>query len=214
MRSEARGGAKHLGADRWCAQKCGDPNVCYREHCTRGGRLGLAKGRVGKLKYECVVCHKHEMQFNAGDEHWMVWRCFCNCDRRAIRDGLLRLGIDPLCLGGYYSDSHLAYLEREAGGGQQPARRPDPELLAASRKYEALQKLISDEGTALVQMAARRIDEGDGSLPGILGCLIPRHPDQYAEFIALARRAGIGRPRYLLAERWFGKQAAGAEASE
>jgi hypothetical protein len=210
MRSEVG----HRGADRWCAQKCGDPDVCYREHCTRGNRLGLGKGTVGKLKYECVVCHKREMQFNVGDEHWMVWRCFCGCDRRAIRDGLLRLGIPELCLGGYYSDSYVDYLQREAGGVGVPAPRPDPELLTVSRKYSALQKLVSDEGAALVQMAARRIDEGDGSLPGVLDCLLPRHPDQYAEFIALARRAGIGRPRYLLAERWFSKQAAEVKASE
>jgi hypothetical protein len=210
MRSEVG----HRGADRWCAQKCGDPGKCYREHCTSGGRLGLGKGPAGKLKYECVVCHKREMQFNPGDEHWMVWRCFCGCDRRAIRDGLLRLGIPELCLGGYYSDSHIDYLQREAGGVRVPAPRPDPELLAASRKYAALQKLISDEGTALVQMAARRIDEGDGSLPGALSCLLPRQPDQFGEFIDLARRVGINRGRYELAKRWFSKQVAEVKDSE
>lgn len=197
---------RHPFADLWCEFGCDDNRECYREHSAV--RLGRAKGKVGRLKYECVVCGKHEMQFNPGDDHWMIWRCFCGCDLRAIRDGLLARGIPPKCLGNYMSDVDVA--RSESG---HPRLRRDAELaeeLAAVRgKYEALQKLIAGEGPALLRMGARRIDEGDGDLPGRLDALLPVRREDAAEFYALAERADIGRSRYSDAERWFAKQVAG-----
>lgn len=125
--------------------------------------------------------------------------------RREIRELLLERGIAAECLGPYGlgGDGPTATIPR-------PRRETDPALLAAARRdgaYAELGELSAGLGNAsILRMCMQRIKESDGAVAGDPAGLIP---SERAEFIALARRAGIPRIQAsTLASRWLRKQVA------
>lgn len=184
-------------SQRWC--KLGyDQKLCVQAHAR--DIYPHARPRNGQDR-QCPVCSA-PLSLNPGTKGmWLVWTCHGGCRPEVVR-AALEERIDLGCLGAWYSDEWLA---RKSGQptAVYPAR--DPATERAARRWYAAQKLIGQKITnaSLLRMCMQAIAEGDGEVPGDWRALLPT---TRAEFVALAKRAGIEKPhRHVLATNWFSK---------
>lgn len=184
-------------SQRWCARGF-DQKLCVQS-CVRDA-LPLARPRNGQDR-QCPVCSA-PLSLNPGTKGmWIVWTCHGGCRPEVVRAGLEEK-INAECLGAWYSDEWLARKNGQPAA-VYPAR--DPATERAARRWYAAQKLIGQKITnaSLLRMCMQAIAEGDGEVPGDWRALLPA---TRAEFVALAKRAGIEKPhRHVLATNWFSK---------
>jgi hypothetical protein len=168
-----------------------DPKAC-QEQCIIP-LLGEAKGRNGNRRCPAHDDDDPSLSINPGTKGMrMVWCCGAGCPAEDVRTALLAHGADPSCLGRYGTP-------KRAPAPGTPYRGTDSATMAAAKRWYAVQKLPDINGS-LLRMCIQALGEGDGDLPGDPYRLLPVNSD---DFYALAKRAGVGKYRYQLFEKWL-----------
>lgn len=189
--------------DRWCKSGLTQA-ACIQQHAREA--LPAASPRHGKDR-QCPICAGN-LSLNPGDKGaWLMWTCHEGCHPETLRETLETVaGIDPACLGSWYSGEWKQRQEqKQRRGASTYTLRPDAASIAAVGRSYAYQKLISAEveSLGLLKVCMQAVAESDGTVSGDPDLLLPR---DYRELAALARRAGIERSySYRLARSWICK---------
>jgi hypothetical protein len=180
-----------------CVHGCPPGPECAHGHVAAVLPIGLGGSKSKR------VCPVHggtyaSLSVNPGNQGMRtIWKCHGNnCDPADIRAELLRLGIDPTCLGTYGDPER----QRDVRPGMRVHGSSD-DMVADAKRWHAVRKLPVTLNAKLFAMCIQAIAEGDGDLPGDPVYLLPFNQD---DFVGLADRAGVDRNyRYKLYKAWL-----------
>ncbi len=163
---------------------CRDSPITCRKKIA--GKFGLEphKNKPWQFGGACPNCGHGGFSISAGDQGHVplrhIWHCNCHrcrCDPAGVRAAMLAAGVSDDCLGAY-----------KRGFARQPA------VTEADRLRSALAGILADDeirAPADLRLKVAEIAFGQ------------EVPADWAEFLAFAERAGVGRrQRYEAAERW------------
>lgn len=161
------------------------PMPCLRLHIIRRIDRGTIRDKDGQGSGCCPVHDDQHasLRIRLGDHHRIVWQCRADCDPYAIRVALTETArISASCLGNYCGGDYT---------GRHRSNPADTHLIRELRARVAERdKTITEIGNMLradltPAMRSLRIE---ALIEGV------KVPEQRAEFLALAERAGISRP--------------------